>query len=166
MKLTDIMPLEKWVELEKEINKRFGLNASVFDVDGLRITKFVSWANRLCPAIKATSKGQTFICSAAHQNIAKQAEQTGKSVVAECDAGLSKIIAPIFYKDEFLGAVGGCGLFLEGGEIDSFLVYKTTDIAEKEVEELSNDIGTISDSDVKSLTNFLEERLDTIVGNN
>ena len=166
MKLTDIMPLEKWVEFEKEINKRFGLNASVFDIDGLRITKFVSWANRLCPAIKAISKGQTFICSAAHQNIAKQAEKTGKPVVAECDAGLCKIIAPIFYKGEFLGAVGGCGLFLEGGEIDPFLVYKTTDIAEKEVEELSNDIGTISDSDAKSLTNFLEERLEAIVGNN
>ncbi len=49
MKLTDIMPLEKWVEFEKEINKRFGLNSSVFDVDGLRITKFVSWAEQAVP---------------------------------------------------------------------------------------------------------------------
>lgn len=37
MKLTDVLPLEKWIELEKEINRRSGLNASVFDINGIRI---------------------------------------------------------------------------------------------------------------------------------
>jgi len=30
MKLSNILPSDKWVELEKEIYKRSGLNASVF----------------------------------------------------------------------------------------------------------------------------------------
>ena len=34
MKPSDILPLEKWIALEKEINNRSGLNASVFDADG------------------------------------------------------------------------------------------------------------------------------------
>jgi hypothetical protein len=37
MNLLDILPVEKWIELEMEINKRSGLNASVFDADGIRI---------------------------------------------------------------------------------------------------------------------------------
>ena len=35
MKLFDILPCEKWIEFEKEINRRSGLNASVFDTDGI-----------------------------------------------------------------------------------------------------------------------------------
>ena len=31
MKLDEMMPIEQWVEVEKEINKRSGLNAAVFD---------------------------------------------------------------------------------------------------------------------------------------
>ena len=63
MELTDIAPLETWLELEQRINERSGLNASVFNVDGLRITDFVKWANSLCPEIKGTEKGQSYICS-------------------------------------------------------------------------------------------------------
>ena len=54
MKLDEIMPIEKWVELEKEINRKSGLNAAVFDAAGVRITGFKKWANRLCPAIRET----------------------------------------------------------------------------------------------------------------
>ena len=43
MKLTDVLPLEKWIELEKEINRRSGLNASVFDINGIRISDFQKW---------------------------------------------------------------------------------------------------------------------------
>ena len=62
MKLDEIMPIEKWVELEKEINRKSGLNAAVFDAAGVRITDFKKWANRLCPAIRETEKGLNFIC--------------------------------------------------------------------------------------------------------
>ena len=41
MELTDIAPLENWHELERKINKRSGMNTSVFDVDGIRIANFV-----------------------------------------------------------------------------------------------------------------------------
>ena len=108
MDLTDLFPLDKWVELEKEINRRSGLNATVFDSNGTRITDFKKWSNSLCPLIKANEKGQTFICSSAHQNIAAVAKKTRKPVVKECDAGMAKIVVPVFVHDEFLGCVGGC----------------------------------------------------------
>jgi len=46
MKLLDIMPIEKWVEIEQEINHQYGLSAAVYEVDGMRITDFKKGANR------------------------------------------------------------------------------------------------------------------------
>lgn len=165
MKLTDILPLEKWVELEKEINRRSDLNASVFDINGIRISDFQKWPNNLCPTIKANAKGQSFICAVAHMNLAAQARQTGKAVIEECDAGLFKVVYPVFAHGEFLGVVGGCGLLLDDSETDTFLINKITDIDEEKLEELSNDIGRKSRTEIEELAQFLKEEVDKITGN-
>ena len=66
MKLTDLAALDKWIALEKDIHQKSGLDVNVFDTKGYRISDFKHWANRLCPEIKATDKGQSFICAPAH----------------------------------------------------------------------------------------------------
>jgi ligand-binding sensor protein len=163
MELSDLLPLEKWKELEKEITRRSGLDANIFNIDGIRITDYKNWANRLCPAIKATDKGQSYICAVAHMNLATQAKQTQKSLVEECDAGLAKIIIPIFVKDEFLGAVGACGFLLDDGEVDPFLVNMTTGIDEEDIERLSSDIDTISIEKARTIVSYIEEELIRII---
>jgi ligand-binding sensor protein len=163
MELTDLLPLEKWKELEKEITRKSGLDANIFNIDGIRITDYKNWANRLCPAIKATDKGQSYICAVAHMSLSAQAKQTQESLVEECDAGLVKIIVPIFMKDEFLGAVGACGFLLDHGEVDSFLVNMTTGIDEKDIERLSADIETISTEKARTILSFIEEEISKII---
>jgi ligand-binding sensor protein len=163
MELTDLLPLEKWKEFEKEVTRRSGLDANVFGIDGVRITDYKNWANRLCPAIKATDKGQSYICAVAHMNLATQAKQTYTSLIEECDAGLVKIIVPVFVKDEFLGAVGACGMLLDEGEVDSFLINMTTGIEEQEIETLASDIGTISLEKARSILAYIEARLVEII---
>ena len=163
MKLLDILPIEKWIELEKEINKRSGLNASVFDADGIRITDFKKWANRLCPRIKANEKGQSYICAVAHQNAANEAQKTKGPAIVECDAGLAKVVVPILIDGEFLGVAGGCGLLLYSSEIESFLIHKTTGIDVEELEKLSDDIATIPTAKVESITKYIEQELDRIM---
>ena len=163
MKLTDIAPLEKWLELEEKINKRTGLNASVFNVDGVRITNFKKWANKLCPVIKANKKGQDYICAVAHQNIAAQAERTHQPVIAECDAGLMKMVVPIFVNDAFLGVAGGCGYILGNGEVDSFLVNKTIGIEEEKLENLLDDIPVMTPDEAQSHTGFIQNEVDQIL---
>ena len=165
MKLTDIYPLEKWVELEKEIHDRFGLDSNVFNVDGIRISEFKAWANKLCPAIKATDKGQSFICAVAHMNLAIMAKNSGQAVVEECDAGLTKIVIPICIQDTFLGAVGACGLLMDDGEVDAFLVNKITDIDEEKIESLSEGIGSISPERIQELIVFVHNKLAEIKAN-
>jgi ligand-binding sensor protein len=163
MELTDLLPLENWKELEKEITRRSGLDANIFNIDGIRITDYKNWANRLCPAIKATDKGQSYICAVAHMNLSIQAKQTQKSLVEECDAGLVKIIVPIFMKDEFFGAVSACGFLLDDGEVDSFLVNMTTGIDEEDIERLSADIETISTEKASTVISYIEEEISKII---
>lgn len=163
MKLTDLLPIEKWKEFEEELTERFGLDANIFNIDGIRITDHKKWANRLCPAIKGTDRGQSYICAVAHMNLATQAKQTRKSLIEECDAGLIKIIVPVFVNDVFLGAIGACGLLLDEGEVDPFLVNMTTGIDEKEIERLSDNIAAISTATAQSVVSFIEEQLNTMI---
>ena len=163
MKLTDIAPLDKWLELEQKINERSGLNASVFDVDGVRITDFKRWANKLCPVIKADEKGQSYICAVAHQNIAAEAKHSRKPVIAECDAELMKMVVPIFVNDEFLGVAGGCGYVLGDGEVDSFMVNKTIGLAEEKLKKLSDDIPVMTPEQAQSHTAFIKNEVDQIL---
>ena len=162
MKLSNILPLEQWVEFEKEIHRRSGLNASVFDADGTKITDFQEWANRLCPVIKSNKDGQRFICAAAHLNISEQAKRTRKHVIEECDAGLVKIAVPVFVGTKFLGVAGGCGLLLKNSHVDSFLIHKMTGIDIEKIENLSKDIGVIADAGLESVIKYTQEQIDLI----
>jgi ligand-binding sensor protein len=159
MKLTDIYPIEKWMAFEKNIHDRSGLDANVFNPEGIRITEYKEWVNRLCPAIKAIDKGQSYICAVAHMNIAVQAMQTRKPAIEECDAGLIKLVVPIFIGDEFAGAVGACGLLAEDGEVDAFLINKTTDMNEDVIQALSEGIGTISMQKAEALAEYIQQEL-------
>jgi ligand-binding sensor protein len=159
MKLTDVLPLETWKELEEAIFNRSGLQASVFDVDGIRITDTKRFANRLCPVIKADDRGQSYICAVAHMNMANEARDTRQPVIGECDAGLSKLVVPIFVGDEFLGAAGGCGLLLDDGEVDSFMLNKTLDLPEEKTEELAEGIVSLSTAQMEELADFISDWL-------
>ena len=163
MKLTDIAPMERWIELEKEINARTGLDANVFNPKGYRISEIKNWANRLCPEIKATDKGQSFICAPAHMNIAAMAMRQRKAVIEECDAGMLKMVVPIFWESEFVGAVGACGLLLDDSEVDSFLVNKMTDIEEEKVVRLSDGISSVTTAKAEALGRFITDQIAEIL---
>ena len=147
------------------MTRRSGLDACVFDVDGIRITEYKYWVNRLCPVIKANEKGQSYICAVAHQNIAAQAIRTKEPVIQECDAGLVKACAPIFVEDEFLGLAGGCGGILDDSEVESFLINKLTDIDEKTIINLSNDIPKVTTDELDTFLDYVRKEVDRIVSN-
>ena len=163
MELLDLCPLETWKSLENEIHNRSGLNASVFDTEGVRIIPTEQWPNRLCPEIKATPKGQSFICATAHMNVALLSKTSQAPVIEECDAGLIKLVVPIFVGEEFVGSVSGCGMLLDDGEVDTFLVHKTTDMEEAFLEELSSDLPAISMEKARELARFITDEVEGIV---
>ena len=77
-------------------------------------------------------------------NIATLAMRSRQAVMEECDAGMLKLVIPIFADGEYVGAFGACGFLLDDGEVDSFLVYKMTDINEDKVEKLAEGIPVIT----------------------
>ncbi len=164
MKLTDLLPLEKWVEFEEELHEKFGLDNNVFGTDGVRITDYKKWVNKLCPAIKDTDKGQTFICAVAHMNIAIMAKNSKEPRIEECDAGLMKLVAPIFFEDEFIGAVGACGSLLDDGEVDDFMINKTTAIEEEKILSLAEGVPVVTTEKAETIAAFITERIDKIIG--
>lgn len=163
MELTDICPLSRWETLENQIFEKFNFQGSVFNPGGIRITQVKNWSNDLCPAIKSTEKGQTYICSVAHMNMSTIAKNTRTRVTEECDAGFSKIVVPIFHEDEFLGVAGGCGLIAEDGEVDTFAVTKITEIDEERVETLARDLPVISATDLAAAQDFIEAEVSRIL---
>ncbi len=163
MELTDLHPVEIWTELEEKIHQKSGMSVNVFDVKGFRITGHHTWPNQLCPAIKATDKGQSFICAVAHMNLAGMAQKKGVPVLEECDAGLLKLVVPIFVESRFLGAVGVCGYRLEDGEVDNFMIQRTTEIAEDVIIKLSWDIPQYSHKEAESLISFIQEELSRLI---
>jgi ligand-binding sensor protein len=159
MKLTEIVPIEQWMALEEMINQRFAVDANIFDTDGYRISSVKNWVNKLCPAIKDTDKGQSFICAVAHMNLAEQARQTGQPVLEECDAGLAKIVVPIILNEQFIGSAGACGILIDDGEVDTFLVNKMTDIPESRAEKLGETVSTISSAKAQEIIYFIEREI-------
>ncbi|MCG8637664.1 MAG: PocR ligand-binding domain-containing protein [Desulfobacterales bacterium] len=165
MELTDICPLSGWETVENEIFEKFNFQGSVFNPEGIRITQVKNWSNGLCPAIKATEKGQSYICSVAHMNMTAIAKNTRKTIVEECDAGFAKIVVPIYVEDRFLGVAGGCGLLTEDGEADTFAVTKIAGMEADRVEDLAVDLPVISAGDLKAAKGFIEDQVARILDN-
>mgnify|MGYP002630601255 CR=1 FL=1 len=166
MEITKIAPIESWEKIENSLFELYNLQGSVFNTDGIRITKTKNWSNRLCPVIKSIDKGQSFICAVAHMNMANQAKQTKKQVIEECDAGLLKLLVPIFFKDEYVGVIGGCGLLAEESEIDTFAINKLIDMDDDKIGFLSSDIPLITNEKACLVCEYIKEQLDKIIKEN
>jgi len=163
MKLTDISPKETWAELENEIWERFGMRPRVYDTEGVGFTDVSFFGNDLCKMIQSTPKAQTFICAVAHNNMATMARNTRQPVIEECDAGLIKVVVPIFVKDEFVGAAGACGKLVEDGEVDAFMVNRSSDVPEDRVEELAKTVPSTTRKEMEELARFVSERVEKII---
>lgn len=157
MKMTDLLPEEKWAELERELYDRFKVNACVYDENGFTFTGQKLFANPLCPAIKAKPESLQAICSVAHQNMAAQAKSTGKTVVGECDAGLMKICTPVFVDGDFIGVAGGCGRLAQDGEVEAFGVQMASGLPESEIDDMAAKCTTMNEEEIQAMTGFLED---------
>ncbi len=159
MDLTDIISMEKWETFEKELYDRSGMNACVYDNQGNRITSLAAWANEVCPTIKSYPEGIAAVCAVANQYFTTQTAKTKQPVIDECDAGFVKFAVPIFYQQEFLGTVGGCGHILPNGEVETFFIEKAIGKDNLELEKKVDTVKNISENDIKKLGEFVQTYL-------
>lgn len=163
MDLTDITSIEEWEAFEKELHERSGMNSSVYDKNGNRITSYANWANDVCPTVKSYPEGIAAICAVANQYFTTETEKTKQPVVDECDAGFVKFAVPIFYEQEFLGTVGGCGHLLPDGEVETFFIEKAIEKDDLKLEEKVDTVKKTSEEEIKTFIDFVQSYLKNIV---
>jgi len=162
MLLTEVLHVSDWIKLENKARKKTGLDVSVFDANGNKITDNIKWVNHLCPKIKSTPSGQTHICAVANNNIAIMAKKSGKTIVEECDAGLMKAVAPIIINGEFIGTFGGCGKMLDDGEIEIEYICRMIQVNYQELEALGKSVEVISQDEAEEAVSYMAEELEKI----
>lgn len=158
MELTDIMPKEKWLELQEELHTRFQLNADVMDKEGKRMAGN-TWGNALCKAIREDKKGLGAICIPAG-SVFVQMMQDGEPFAEECDGGMARISVPVKVDGEVIGAVGGCGVILDDGEVDEFTIGMMSDLEESAIEEMVGEVPTATEEKVKEIQEFIQKRIE------
>ncbi len=159
MRLLDMIPLQQWVEFEKEFNERTGLNSCIIDENGVRITAYRNWANSLCPMIRGENKGLTAICGRIGERIMDINNLSSSPVIAQCEAGLMGVFQPVFSKGKFLGLVGGCGLLPDKGGVNASAVSTATGLGAIRIKTVSRDIGRLQPPEIESLGRYLKRRL-------
>ena len=161
MKLVDIAPVEVWQHLAQEIYDKFGFNGSIVDRDGVVVHPPAGWANKICPAIKGSDDSRV-VCSSAQLSMAETARTTQKAVIKKCDVGFTKFVIPIFVNEEFLGTAGGCGILIEGGELDDFYISKLLHIEEEQVKKLMETVKTSSINKLEAAVEFVQNRINEL----
>jgi len=163
MELIDIVSKNEWARFEKELHDRFHMNCTVYNTSGIGITGKPNWCNKICPVIKANKDSLAAICAPGNQYFMAQAKKTKQAVIGECDAGLMKIAVPIFVDGAFFGTAGGCGRLPAGGEVENFMIEKTTGLNETEISELCQILEPITANEAEQMAIFIEGRISEYV---
>lgn len=159
MELVELMPVEEWTAIEEELYQLCGMNVRVYNREGKHIASHEGWANTLCPLIRSTQEGLMTVCSVAQQNVSAQAKKSQAPVLSECDAGLAKFVVPIFWGEEFLGTIGGCGYRLPDVEVETALLQDITGQNLEELQRAATSVKTITEEKATELMDHFKKRL-------
>lgn len=159
MELADMMPIEEWAALEEELYQLCGMNIRVYNQEGKHITSHEGWASNLCPLIRSSREGLMTVCSVAQQNVAAQARKSKTPILSECDAGLVKFVVPIFWGEEFLGTIGGCGYHLPNTDVETSLLHEITGTDIAKLKEVATEVKLITEETATELMKHFQDRL-------
>jgi len=159
----DTMFRKKWFALEKEINERTGFHTCTYNEEGAKVTAYMRWSNQLCPVIRADQRSTLTVCGIPREVYALQAGRKGKTLIDECEAGLTKICVPIFVGDEYVGLIGCCGVLMDEGEVNVDVVTMATGLSREVVANLSKDIPRITRNEAEALVCDLEKWTEKIL---
>jgi len=163
MTLTNILSINEWNDFAKDLHEKFGICCAVSGSNGDHVSHYENWCNRVCPVIKKKPEAVAAICAVAAQHFTLETKTTQKPLISECDIALVKVAVPIFVGDTFLGTVGACGLLPEEGEVEEFMVQKTTRLKETEVSQLVEGIATMTETRAREFTEYTAARIAEIV---
>lgn len=163
MQMTDILPVEAWAELERDITERFGVNAHVYNDKGQPFTGHATWSCPLCLAIREQKSAATGICAVINQALGHEVRETKAPAITDCDAGMLVVCVPVFVDGELVGMVGGCGGFADDNEPESFLIEKMAGLSEERIEEICTGVARKSAAEVQAMSDYIEAKVAAIL---
>jgi len=158
MRVYDIKPREEWQRVSDEIYKETEMPSAVLDSKKV-ILQTSGKRNPLCAIIRAIKESKSFICGQTQAFMAEKAKETRKSVIDACEAGMLKFVIPLFYKGKWEGSLTACGAGIPDAKIEGFIIAKSTNMNEEEIEELAQSIPEVDPAEISEAANQLFKEL-------
>jgi len=156
----DLNSRETWQELLDETQSAVSMPAALLDPDNI-ILQSSGERNELCREIRSRDKAKPVICGQSQQFMAKMARTQKSSVVEICEAGMAKLVVPVFHDQNYLGSITTCGSKLPEPEIETYLIEKATDIGEHTIAEMAEKVPIVQKEQLQQLAEDLFRRLNT-----
>jgi hypothetical protein len=132
----DVKSREKWQELLDEMERELGMFCAILDADH-QLQQSSGGRNDLCLEIQGRESVRPVICGQSQGYIAGLARSGKTSVVEICEAGMAKLVVPIFSNGDYLGCFTSCGALLPGDAVETFFIDKTAGLGEETIEKLA-----------------------------
>lgn len=166
----DVMVLQAdteldWVDFEKALFDRFGVNAVTLGKKGERKTAGeIRWANRLCALIQADPNGAHRICRTLLRHLMHEAGVKKRTVSEECGAGMYKLMMPIVAQDRIVGFVSVCGRpSVTTDRIYTGYLHETVDADEEMIKGLLRFLHPIDYRTVRQMKRYIARYPDVSV---
>ncbi len=152
----DLKSREEWTDIVARAYEETRMTATLTDDKGNHILDEQGERYPLCRKIRENDASRTFICSQTNMAMLEEVKQARKPVIDECEAGLIRMVVPIFRDDVLIGQLTACGLASKGeDEIDPFLISKQVGVSEEEVEELATHTPAVPKEEIEAIADRL-----------
>ena len=135
MEMYDIKPKEEWQRVLDTAYRELGMPSAITDKENA-VLQVSGQRNPLCAKIRSIKEASAYICSQAQQFMAEAAKEKTRPIIDFCDAGMLKLVTPVFCQSDFVGTLTACGAYIVGEELEAFLIEKSTKMNEQDIEEL------------------------------
>ncbi|MFO7738346.1 MAG: PocR ligand-binding domain-containing protein [Desulfatiglandaceae bacterium] len=160
--LYDIKSKEEWQRILDSVCRELGIPSAITDKENT-VLEVGGQRNPLCSKIRSNPEASSFICSQAQQFMAEAAKETRRPIIDFCDAGMLKLVIPVFSQAGFAGTLTACGARIEGQELEAFLIEKSTKLKEAEIEALTKRVPEGDRSKISAITQRIYHQLQNTI---
>ncbi len=150
----DIKPKEEWQRVLDTVYRELGMPSAITDKENA-VLQVSGPRNPLCSKIRSIKEASSFICSQAQQFMAEAAKEKRRPIIDFCDAGMLKLVIPVFRQNDFVGTLTACGAYIGGEDLEAFLIEKSTKLNKQEIEELIQQVPQGDWSKISEVTQRL-----------
>lgn len=154
----DLNSRETWQELLDEMQSVLDLPAGLLDSKDILLHSSGEH-NELCREIRCRKKAKQIICGQSQQFMAQMARTQKSFVVDICEAGMAKLVVPVFRDQNCLGSITACGCILPETEIETYFIEKTTGIGGDAIAEMAEKVPTAQKEQLQQFAEDLFCRL-------